>query len=155
MALIPCPKCTKEIDDQVDLCPICGCHVNEARIEITEAAKTEKQTPKEVKSGCGVLIGIVIALIILTCRSPNKIQAGLADFKEAIPILRQHSMEPKERETRIDYNWSDIVLAGEKTNVTFYDDAKDGTIDSILYIFSLSGDETADLASIALGFKLL
>jgi len=64
-------------------------------------------------------------------------------------------MEPKERETRIDYNWSDIVLAGEKANVTFYDDAKDGTIDSILYIFSLSGDETADLASIALGFKLL
>jgi len=53
-------------------------------------------------------------------------------------------MEPKERETRIDYNWSDIVLAGEKANVTFYDDAKDGTIDSILYIFSLSGDETAD-----------
>jgi len=83
------------------------------------------------------------------------IKAGIADFKTAIPILRQNPMETKERDSRIDYSWSHIVLSGEKNTVVIYDNDKNGTVDSLLFIFSLSNNETANLASIALGYKLL
>lgn len=64
-------------------------------------------------------------------------------------------METKERDSRIDYIWSHIGLSGEKNTVVIYDDDKNGTVDSLLFIFSLSNNETVNLASIALGYKLL
>lgn len=164
MALISCPGCAKEISDKADSCPICGCPVNKTGIAITEATKkTDKKAPEDVAMGARFLVGIFIVLMIIVgaCnRSKNpaptrSIKAGIVDFKAAIPILRQHPMETKERDSRIDYIWSHIGLSGEKNTVVIYDDDKNGTVDSLLFIFSLSNNETANLASIALGYKLL
>mgnify|MGYP000876727602 CR=1 FL=1 len=163
MALISCPGCAKEISDKADSCPICGCPVNKTGIAITEATKTDEKSPKDVAMGARFLVGIFIVLIIIVgaCNRSKKpaptrsIKAGIADFKTAIPILRQNPMETKERDSRIDYSWSHIVLSGEKNTVVIYDNDKNGTVDSLLFIFSLSNNETANLASIALGYKLL
>ncbi len=54
-------------------------------------------------------------------------------------------METKERDSRIDYSWSHIVLSGEKNTVVIYDNDKNGTVDSLLFIFSLSNNESKRL----------
>lgn len=88
-------------------------------------------------------------------KSPEvAITAGIDDFK-AIPILQQRPMETKEREDRIDYIWSKVSLRGKPNMVAIYDDAKDGTIDSLMVSLVFSQDEADVLESLALGYKML
>ena len=89
-------------------------------------------------------------------KKKSYIRASLDEFKKEIPLLSQREMEIIKREKRIEYSWKNLSFLGQSNGITFFDDNKDGKLDSILTIVPIdNSDESKRIESLMLSYALV
>ncbi|MBP6216293.1 MAG: zinc ribbon domain-containing protein [Luteimonas sp.] len=63
MALIACRECGREVSDQAEACPHCGCPVNAVRQAVSGPPPAPAVAPKKKAAGCGTLIVALVTLV--------------------------------------------------------------------------------------------
>lgn len=119
MALIICPECGKEYSDQAAACPNCGCP-NKNKVSSQPVVEKEKESkgisPK-------IIIGIVAAVIlivvgvILTTRTPVKLDETESLAAECVEDLRMRMKDPDSFKIRDDVL---MIPIGKDDTVNYY-----------------------------------